>query len=213
MKAFLVLALLAQAQVPSPPAPVMRGDAHVALGWQNLHDQQPGNELNSNRWLNDILYGGAGLGWYWTDHWKTQAEFGAGTHGESYRYRQFVIDGNQAYESSRIRTQQASVSVGQQYQFFRNQWFHPHVGGGLDLARRSIVTEYQPIPVYDSALKTYRTTPAHTGFGHDVVARPFAETGFKAYMSRRAFFTSDARLLFRSGVDEVLFRFGFGFDF
>ena len=32
-------------------------------------------------------------------------------------------------------------------------------------------------------------------------------------MTRRAFFTSDTRLMFRSGIDEVLFRFGFGVDF
>jgi hypothetical protein len=213
MKALLMLALLAQAPAAAPPAPIMRGDAHFALGWQNLHDQQTGNDYNYNQWMNDILYGGGGAGWYWTDHWKTQVDVGAGTNGESYRYRQVVIGGNPTYESSRVRTQQTSVTVGQQYQFFRNQWFHPHVSGGLDVARRSIVTEYQPVTVYDNALKTYRTTPAHTDRGHDVVARPFAETGFKAYMSRRAFFTSDARFLFRSGVDEVLFRFGFGFDF
>jgi hypothetical protein len=32
-------------------------------------------------------------------------------------------------------------------------------------------------------------------------------------MSRRAFFRTDLRLTFRSRVDEVLMRFGFGVDF
>ena len=43
--------------------------------------------------------------------------------------------------------------------------------------------------------------------------RPFVATGFKAYMTQRAFFRSDVRVGVRDGVDEVLLRFGFGVDF
>ena len=32
-------------------------------------------------------------------------------------------------------------------------------------------------------------------------------------MTRQAFFTGDTRLMFRNGLDEVLFRAGFGIDF
>ena len=32
-------------------------------------------------------------------------------------------------------------------------------------------------------------------------------------MTRRAFFTADTRLMFKNGLDEVLFRLGFGIDF
>ena len=32
-------------------------------------------------------------------------------------------------------------------------------------------------------------------------------------MTRRAFFTGDMRIMFRGGVEEVLFRAGFGIDF
>ena len=32
-------------------------------------------------------------------------------------------------------------------------------------------------------------------------------------MTRRAFFTGDTRVMFSSGIDEVLFRLGFGVDF
>jgi hypothetical protein len=32
-------------------------------------------------------------------------------------------------------------------------------------------------------------------------------------MTRRAFFAGDTRLMFRKGLDEVLFRVGFGIDF
>ena len=32
-------------------------------------------------------------------------------------------------------------------------------------------------------------------------------------MTRRAFFTGDMRLMVRHGIDDVLFRAGFGIDF
>ena len=215
MKALLLVAVLAQSPAtppPQPAGPVMRGDVQAVLGWQNLRNHEAPDRYND--WINDIFYGGAGAGWYWTDHLKTQVDFGAGTRGESYGYRNVVVDGVTTFEATRVRTQQASLAIGQQYQFFRNQWFHPHVGGGVDLARRSIVEEYQPVTIYDSASRTTRVISAgRTETGTDIVARPFVQTGFKAYMTRKSFFTSDARVLFRSGFDEVLFRFGFGVDF
>ncbi len=110
---------------------------------------------------------------------------------------------------------QQSVAVAQHYQFFRNQWFHPHVGAGVDIARETTTEEYNPVIVFDSVTRVSREiTPARTeGLDHRTIARPFAEAGFKAYMTRRAFFTGDTRVMVRRGVDEVLFRFGFGVDF
>jgi len=215
MKALLLVALLAQSPAttaPSATSPVMRGDVQGVIGWQNLHDHDAVDRYND--WLNDIFYGGVGAGWYWTDHLKTHVDFGAGTRGETYRFEQFVTNGLPAYENSRVRIQQTNLAIGQQYQFFRNQWFHPHVGGGIDIARQSTHSEYFPITVFDSATRTERViVPGRTEEDSDVIVRPFVQTGFKAYMTRKAFFTSDARVLFRSGTDEILFRFGFGVDF
>lgn len=208
----ILLAAGASAQTPAVQPP--RGDAHFVIGWQNLHKPQPeGGSYND--WLNAIFYGGAGAGWYWNDHLKTQIDFGAGTKAEQYRYRQFTIGGVQTYESSRMAVSQQSVAIEQQYQFFRNQWFHPHVGLGIDLARETSTAEYQPVTVFDNVTRTTRTiTPAHVDPPeHRFVTRPFGEAGFKAYMTRSAFFTGDARLMFRHGIDEVLFRAGFGIDF
>ena len=111
--------------------------------------------------------------------------------------------------------QQQSLAVAQQYQFYRNQWFHPHVGAGVDIARETTREEYDPVFVFDTVTRISRqVSPAHTdGPEHRMIARPFAEAGFKAYMTRRAFFTGDSRLMFRKGLDEVLFRIGFGVDF
>jgi|SRR4051812_7028452 hypothetical protein len=213
MHAFLLVAVLAQAPAAAVPPQLPRADAHFVIGWQNLHQPQPQNHYNE--WLNAIFYGGAGAGWYWTDHLKTQVDFGAGTRTDQYRYRQFAAEGATAFEASRLSVSQQSIAIGQQYQFFRNQWFHPHVGAGADIARATLREEYQEVTVFDNVTRQSRTIrPARTEPDeHRIITRPFAEAGFKAYMTRRAFFTSDARLMFRHGLDEVLFRAGFGIDF
>ena len=205
----------AAAQAEAPPAPP-RADFHAVIGWQNLRQDRGTDTFDSfNNWSNGIFYGGAGAGWYWTDHVKTQVDFGAGTLGRHYRYRPLTINGVQTSGTSRLAVRQSSVAVSQQYQFFRNQWFHPHVGAGLDIARETRREEFQPIFAYDQVTRISRqVSPARVeGPSHDTIVRPFGEIGFKAYMTRRAFFTGDTRLMFRGGIDEVLFRIGFGVDF
>src|SRR5262245_6231636 len=211
MKAFLLLGLLAQAP-QQQPIQLPRADAHFVVGWQNLHKDQ-GESYND--WIGDILYGGAGAGWFYTDNLKLQVDFGAGTKGSQSRYRQSFVNGSSVFEYSRVETRQSSIAIAQQYQFFRNQWFHPRVAAGVDIARETTTERYDPVGVYDQVTRTTRViAPARTeGPEHRVIARPFAEGGFKAYVTTRAFFTTDMRLMFRHGVDEVLFRAGFGFDF
>jgi opacity protein-like surface antigen len=219
MKALLLTAAatlfagVASAQTTAPPVQLPRADAHVALGWQNLRKDQPQSSYND--WLNGIVYGGAGVGWYWTDHVKTQVDVGGGTRGSQYRYQQLVVNGSQTFESSRLRLRETNVTVGQQYQFFRNQWFHPHVGAGIEIARETATEAYDPVVVLDNVTHATRiVTPARVeGPSHRVFARAFGETGFKAYMTPRAFFVADMRLMFRGGIDEVLVRGGFGIDF
>ena len=114
-----------------------------------------------------------------------------------------------------MSVQQRSLALSQQYQFFRNQWFHPHVGAGIDIARETTRETYQPVIVFDNVTRTStQIAPARTEDAeHRVIARPFAEAGFKTYLTRRAFFTGDTRVMYRKGLDEVLFRIGFGIDF
>ena len=217
MKALLLLTLLqAQPAVPAQsaePAP-LRADLHVVAGWQHLHREQPAQQSYDD-WMNGIFYAWAGAGVYWTEHLKTQIDFGAGTKGHQYRYEQVTVGGNQGYQSSRVSVNQQSLAIGQQYQFFRNAWFHPHVGAGVDLARETTTTEYEATTVYDPVTRVYRQVAPRQTEGPDstFVARAFVETGFKAYMTRRAFFTADGRVKFRGNIDEVIFRFGFGIDF
>jgi len=212
LAAWLLGCSVAAAQEPSGK-PITRADAHFVLGWQNLHKPQESDSFG-NDWLNAIFYGGTGAGWYWTDHLKTQVDLGAGTRAEQYRYRTETIGTITTNEVSRASTRQTSLAIAQQYQFFRNQWFHPRVAGGVEIARESTIEEYQAVFAFDNATRTSRQLALpRTETEHRMLARPFAETGFKAYMTRRAFFTADTRLMFRGGIDEVLFRLGFGVDF
>jgi opacity protein-like surface antigen len=206
---------LAAAQEPASKAALTRADVHFVIGWQNLHKAQPSQDSYRNDWVNGIFYGGAGAGWYWTDHMKTQVDLGAGTEGHQYRYQYTTLNGQSTSTSSRASVRQQSVAIAQHYQFFRNQWFHPHVGAGIELARETTREEYQPVVAFDSVTHVSRQiSPERTeGPVRRTLARPFVETGFKAYMTPRAFFTGDARVMVRHGIDEVLFRLGFGVDF
>jgi hypothetical protein len=146
---------------------------------------------------------------------KTQIDFGVSTRARQYRYDQLTINGAPAYESSVVDLSQQSLAIGQQVQFFRNQWFHPYVGAGIDVARARTTVEFEGLTVYDPVTRSYRPALPRRSEGPEtrVVARAFVETGFKAYVTRRAFFVGDARVKFRGQIDEVLFRFGFGVDF
>ena len=210
---WLAATSLAAGQDP-PRAPLTRADAHVVIGWQNLHKEQPGEQIYNN-WVNGIFYGGGGAGWYWTDHLKTQIDAGAGTRGRQYRSGYSVSGSQTTSSSSQVSIREQSVTIGQHYQFFRNQWFHPHVGAGIDLARQTTTEVFSPVVVFDPATRaTRQVRPSRTeGPTHRAIARPFAEAGLKAYMTRRAFFTADTRLMYRHGLDQILFRLGFGVDF
>jgi opacity protein-like surface antigen len=203
------------AQEP-PHASLGRGDTTFVIGWQNLRKERPPQQQNyGNDWLHGVLYGGAGVGWYWTDHLKTHVDVGAGTKAHQYRYQYTVLNAQTTSSSSQLSVREQSVAIAQQYQFFRNQWFHPHVGAGIELARETTREVYQPLVTYDSVTRVSRVIqPGRVeGPDHRMLARPFAEAGFKAYATRRVFVTGDSRVMVRHGIDEVLFRFGFGVDF
>jgi opacity protein-like surface antigen len=196
------------------PSPLAHGDAQVVVGWQNLREKQPPGTLSHNDWLSSIVHGAAGAGWYWTDHLKTEIDFGGGTSGRQYRYGQVTAGGTTTYSESLLRIRETNIGVSQQYQFFRNEWFHPHVGLGVDIARQHSTEQYYPVTIVDSVTHVSRTVvDQRLETETRTLVRPFGELGFKAYMTRRAFFTGDTRLRFRGGIDEVRFRFGFGVDF
>jgi hypothetical protein len=202
----------AWAQPARPPGPAARSDLTGSLGWFNA---DKGDLLEYNRWYNRSLFAGVNFGWYWTDHLKTEIEAGASSSAEVDVYTNRVINNRQTFFESNFRFATRRIAIGQQYQFFRNAWFHPYVAAGVDFTWESIEQEDGPLSAFDlngrgpaelqPAVIHPEKTEQHT--------RPFAGFGFKSYMTPRSFFRSDLKLVFHDGVDEALLRFGFGIDF
>lgn len=195
------------------PRPVSRADVSATAGWLAV-DAGTSGPLGSTQWESS-LFGAVGAGWHWTDHLKTEVDFGAGTTGETYAVVSVTIDGLPGQRIIEPTLARRVLGVSQQYQFFRNAWFHPHVAAGASLAWDKVTEHFEPVFIFDPATRTSRLAePARTvGPRTEFSARPFVAAGFKAYITRRAFFRSDLRMGFRSGINETMLRFGFGTDF
>jgi outer membrane protein W len=202
--ALLMVAPAAWAQAAG--GPVSRAEVSGTIGWLNVDKSDLDTQSGSNDWYNRSLYGGAGFGWYWTDHWKTEIEGGVSSSAELRIYSQALIDGRSASLYSDYAFLTRRLAVGQQYQFARNTWVHPFVGVGFDLTWEQVDRTdeiFLSLPV--------RTTihPRRT----ELLTRPFATFGLKAYVAPRAFIRTDMKLVFDKGIDEVLLRLGLGVDF
>jgi hypothetical protein len=210
----LAAALVGGAQDVAAQAqrPLMRGDLAGTVGWLSARTTigSPGDHTD---W-HSSLFGAASGGWYWTDHLKTEIDLGAGTRATAYRYRAITIDDRPNYLASETTFARRTLGISQQYQFFRNAWFHPHVAAGANLTWERTTEHFQAVLALDSPSRQRVLVPERTDGPHTAMAiRPFVATGFKAYTTRRSFFRTDLRVAFRGGADEALLRFGFGVDF
>jgi hypothetical protein len=230
MKRYLAMAVMAAAiagseriaaQSPVPtlqpslakPA-IPRRDVVFTAGWLNGNKSELSGE-GSNDWYNGGFYGGATAGWYWTDHVKTEVEVGTTNTPELYTYRPLTVGNVQNFVASEFSFRTTRLAVGQQIQFYRNAWFHPHLTGGVDLLWETTTEHVDAIFTFDQVTRTTRQVRPEEDRGPDTRfhVRPFAEGGFKAYMTPKTFFRTDLRLTFHDGVDQALVRFGFGVDF
>ncbi len=203
--AVVVLAVTPVARAQGVGGPVSRGDASVTLGWLNVDKAGVDGSRGYNDWYRS-LYGGAGLGWYWTDHWKTEIDGGVSSSAELNVYSLAVIDGRNTPLTSTYSFVTRRVAIGQQYQFQRNVWVHPFAGVGIDLTWEQTDRSDE---IYSSQPVRTTTPPRRTEW----ITRPFVMFGLKAYVAPQAFFRTDLRLVFDKGIDEALFRFGLGVDF
>ncbi len=207
--ALVVLILLSGARsagAQTAVGPLFRADVSGSLGWFNAGKSELNSSDGRNDWYNRSLYGGAGFAWYWTDHWKTEIEGGASSEADLRTYTQTLVNGRPGTIYSEHRFSTRRLAIGQQYQFYRNVWVHPFLTAGLDLTwedrdRRDDI--YSSLP---SQIETY---PTRT----ELLARPFATVGLKAYFNSQAYFRTDMKFTFDRGVDEVILRLGVGVDF
>jgi hypothetical protein len=193
--------------------PVMQGDVAASAGWLSVN-WGAGYATGGRDWANSLL-GTASAGWYWTDRSKTEIDFGASTTATGYAARPVVIDGRTSHVFIDSSVARRAVGIGQHHQFYRNTWFHPYVAAGASVAWQRVTDRVGPVFAYDEASRGGRLIePSRTeGPRTETIVRPYVATGFKAYMTQRAFFRSDLRASFGRRLDEVSVRVGFGVDF
>ena len=213
--ALVVAVVIGGAQKASAQAAraVIHGDAAGTIGWLAANSHAPGEYYHDN-WISS-LYGAGSAGWHWTDNLKTEVDFGAGTDSRAFRSEQIVIDGRPTYYTVESRFSRRTLGVSQQYQFFHNVWFHPHVAAGANFTWQRETDEPQQIYVYNAVTLQSRLLPPirSDSTQTSLQVNPFLAVGYKAYVSERAFFRNDLRIAFRGGIDETTLRIGFGFDF
>ena len=212
LAATMVLASSRGASAQLAP-PVTRGDVAATAGWLGVHKGPSGPYDNSN-W-HSSLFGAISTGWYWTDNLKTEIDFGGGTKARDYRTTSLTIEGRPIYIGKESTFARHVLGLSQQYQFFHNVWFHPHLAAGVNVTWEHVTDNVNPIPFYDDLPRTGQIPPAVAGDGEhtDVSISPFVATGFKAYLTPRAFFRGDLRVGFRGGPADAIVRAGFGVDF
>lgn len=192
---------------------VIRGDAAGTFGWLAVTTQSSVPQDNQD-WAHS-LFGAGSVGWHWTDNLKSEIDFGVGTEAHSYATTQVTTAGRVSYVTTQSQFARRTLGLSQQYQFFHNAWFHPHLAAGVNLTWERRTDEIGPIYGYDDVTRITRLVePLRTEEPRTIFSvNPFVAVGFKAYLTERTFFRNDLRVAFHGGVNETIVRLGFGVDF
>jgi hypothetical protein len=191
---------------------VIHGDATGTIGWLAVDTHSTG-PYDRNDWV-DSFFGAVSAGWHWTDNLKTEIDFGGSTDSRVFRTQPVTIAGRSTLQTIQSRFKQQTLGFSQQYQFFHNVWFHPHVAAGVNLTWTRQRDEPGQIYFYDPVTGTSRLEPRSAGTQRTSLrANPLIAVGYKAYLSDRAFFRNDLRVAFNGGPTDTVLRLGFGFDF
>ncbi|HVQ12622.1 MAG TPA: hypothetical protein VMS40_03485 [Vicinamibacterales bacterium] len=207
---------IAVAQEPAPavtllPANPSRWDVAAHVTW--LGERRADQAFRWDRWIN-VASGGGTIGYYWTSHLKMELDVSGSTEDEIYSVEPIALPGTntlfplQRDHEFRVTT----AAVGVVGQFFDNIWFHPFVSAGLEIVRERehVETTVQGFPPrsFPPAIDTEPETIVR------FAARPYIATGFKVYVSERAFIRSDMRTSWSSdGLAALGWHNGIGFDF
>ena len=207
-------AALAQASAPAPVAAAeeARFDAAGCVAWFRANRGGIGGQTFRDWFSTPRL--SLGIGHYWTEHLKTEAELAITGQGRLVSFEELESEPDVSRYLYRDHTYSVStLSLVQAWQFRRNAWVHPFLGAGIDIdwERRTVETSLQVSDNRTEPVFTVVTLPRETRT--EVVPRAVAVAGLKAYLTRNAFFRTDVRASFRESVDQVAWRFGIGLDF
>jgi len=207
-------AALAQASAPAPVKAAEEAlfDAAGYVGWFRANRGGIGGQTFRDWFSTPRL--SLGIGHYWTEHLKTEAELAITGQGRLVSFEELESEPDVSRYLYRDHTYSVStLSLVQAWQFRRNAWVHPFLGAGIDIdwERRTVETSLQVSDNRTEPVFTVVTLPRETRT--EVVPRAVAVAGLKAYLTRNAFFRTDVRASFRESVDQVAWRFGIGLDF
>jgi len=204
----------AAAQQAQPTLP--RADAWGSFGWQHAHHDDE-NSFRTRGSRPVLLTAGGGV--YWSPHLRLEVDSGTPTR-DVLNYTEHTTVGTvQRFEYAHVIYDRWSLAAAQTYEFLPNAWFNPYVGLGLEMTRQTRKERVDSLFEFDTTSRPPPPGSTHFEPTHEDSSErrtrvsPFAALGFKSYVSRRAFFRTDARVAVHSGVDGVLIRFGFGVDF
>jgi outer membrane protein W len=205
-----VTAQAASAHAQDVARPLARVDAWAGFGWHHARLAEPGEY---DEWYHSSVAGTLGAAWYWTEHLRTEIDVGATSRGRVYFFEPAFADPQVTGRYGWIRHRTRAVGVTQHHQFFRNAWFHPYLGVGVDVIREAEDEHIEPVLAFDRVGRSTVLEPARDESTTRTLVRPAASLGFKTYLTRRAYFRTDARIGLRRQIEDVIVRFGFGVDF
>jgi hypothetical protein len=194
---------------PGLPRWEIAGDA----GWLSSNKSEIGPDWND--WY-DVATGAAAVGRYVTPNLKADLRLAFSGEGSIFREERIGVPG-QPFPAFRLREhhfQTATIGGGATYQFFQNQWFHPHIAAGIEVVREadrtfapeSRLPSRQPgVPLLIPAIEETTTV--------SWAVRPVVGTGFKWYASERGFVRTDVRVsIGTKGAAHVVWTAGIGVD-
>jgi len=193
------------------PAEPVRWDLTGSIGW--LSGSRTESAARWNDWFDTFAASIEG-GRYWTPNIRTAVAGVFTTEGDIHTNEQITLPGEPRpiffTQRHAVRLDGLVLTTG--YQFGHNEWVHPFVHAGVQVARERTRTEY-PYPAFDSRGRPVDPPrdPAETT---RTSARPFAGGGAKFYVSEKGFFRTDLNVAIGGGgVSHILWRAGFGLDF
>jgi hypothetical protein len=199
----------------TPPEPP-RWDVNLNAG---LFGHRPGNfDDRYNNWYSEGRYA-TSIGYYWTEHLKTELEFAHSGEGERYVQDVVRVPGTGALHSVAVeafnRLQQTSLRMV--WQFGSNTWVHPYVNAGYVLdadrqRRRSPVT--YSYPGDPRAVPPILVRP-EINSGPDIEYRSGVSVGVgsKFYVAPAAYINTGVQWTYTRPAKTITFLSGFGMEF
>lgn len=225
--AVLSMASVAEAQSTSAKASVDRpaDDATKQPRWDvNLGIgamvAQPGDFSRGyyDDWYSAGRYS-VGVGYYWTEHLKTEIEFATSNEGSRYVQEVVRVPGTSIVQPIGVeqfhRLQQTSVRLV--WQFFDNAWVHPYLnaGGVFDADRqRAHSLEQFYYPADPRTTPPIRIPPVvNPGTTWEYSGGVTVGGGSKFYVSTNSYINTGMQLSWAKPSTTVTFLAGFGVDF